>query len=229
MEIQNNILKHYLKNCYFINGTAYAGKSTMCRMLAEKYSMIHCEENYNLDMVLSVVTQEQQPALNYFNCKTSWQEYVSRTPDEFENWFNGISREVTGFEIAELIRLSVKEKVIVDTNIPCDVLKEISDYDHVAIMVCPPRISVEKFFDRSDTEKQFLLSEISKCPDPGLTLQNFKECIERVNSQKYFDQFVSSGFFTVVRDSTDADTRTETLETLARHFALEAKAPEVSS
>ena len=35
MEIQNNVLKHYLRNCYFINGTAYAGKSTMCKMLAE--------------------------------------------------------------------------------------------------------------------------------------------------------------------------------------------------
>ena len=24
MEIADNILKHYLRNCYFINGTAYA-------------------------------------------------------------------------------------------------------------------------------------------------------------------------------------------------------------
>ena len=27
MKIQDNILKFYLKNCYFITGTAYAGKS----------------------------------------------------------------------------------------------------------------------------------------------------------------------------------------------------------
>ena len=33
MHIENNILKHYLRNCYFITGTAYAGKSTMCAML----------------------------------------------------------------------------------------------------------------------------------------------------------------------------------------------------
>ena len=37
MFIENNILKHYLKNVYFITGTAYAGKSTMVKMLAEKY------------------------------------------------------------------------------------------------------------------------------------------------------------------------------------------------
>ena len=46
MNINNNILKAYLKNCFFINGTAYAGKSTMCKMLAEKYHLLLCGENY---------------------------------------------------------------------------------------------------------------------------------------------------------------------------------------
>lgn len=220
MEIHNNILKHYLRNCYFINGTAYAGKSTMCKMLAEKYGMIHCEENYNLDVILSIVTQEQQPNLNYFNSKIDWQEYVNRTPDEFENWYNGTSREVTGFEVAELIRLSANKKVIVDTNIPCDVLKEIADYNHVAIMLSPQSMSVEKFFDREDEEKQFLLSVINNCPDPQRTLQNFKECIARINSQKYYEQFRNSGFFTVVRDNVESDTQGEMLERIAEHFEL---------
>ena len=48
MHIENNILKHYLRNCYFITGTAYAGKSTMCAMLAEKYDMLHYSENYGI-------------------------------------------------------------------------------------------------------------------------------------------------------------------------------------
>ena len=32
MFIENNILKHYLKNVYFITGTVYAGKSTMVKI-----------------------------------------------------------------------------------------------------------------------------------------------------------------------------------------------------
>ena len=40
MHIENNILKHYLKNVYFITGTAYAGKSTTVKMLAERYDMV---------------------------------------------------------------------------------------------------------------------------------------------------------------------------------------------
>lgn len=222
MNVSNNILKYYLRNCYFINGTAYAGKSTMCKMLAEKYGMIHCEENYNMDTILSVVSEAKQPNLNYFNTKINWQEYVSRTPDEYEKWYNGVAEEVTEFEIAELIRLSANNRVIVDTNIPCEILKEISDYRHVAIMLSPQSMSVERFFNRDDKEKQFLLSEIQKCPNPEDTLQNFKDCIARINSQKYYDRFANSGFFTVVREDTQTDTKTETLAILAKHFGLDS-------
>ena len=221
MQIADNILRHYLRNCYFINGTAYAGKSTMCRLLAERYGMVHWEENYNMDTILSVVTQEEQPNLNYFNTKKNWQEYVSRSPEEFESWINGNSREVAGFEIAELIRLSWEKRVIVDTNIPCDILKRITDYKHVALLLSPQSMSVERFFDRPDPEKQFLLGEIQKCPDPEKTLENFLGGIARVNSRKYYDQFMESGFFTIVREDAEKDMREEILEVLARHFGLE--------
>ncbi len=34
ISIKSNLLKNLFKNVYFINGTAYAGKSTMVKMLA---------------------------------------------------------------------------------------------------------------------------------------------------------------------------------------------------
>ena len=46
MYIENNILRYYLRNVYFITGTAYAGKSTTVRMLADRYDMVFCGENY---------------------------------------------------------------------------------------------------------------------------------------------------------------------------------------
>ena len=46
MYIEHNILKYYLRNVYFITGTAYAGKSTTVRMLADRYDMVFCGENY---------------------------------------------------------------------------------------------------------------------------------------------------------------------------------------
>lgn len=220
MNLSNNIIKHYLRNCYFINGTAYAGKSTMCAMLAERYGMVHCGENYNLETILSVATPELQPNISYMNTKPSWQHFVSRTPDEYEAWVDGNARELAEFEIAELIRLSSDRKVIVDTNIPCELLREISDYDHVAIMLSPQAMAAERFFERDDAEKQFLLSVIQSCPDPEATLSRFQACIARVNSPERYEAFRNSGFFTLIRQDTDSDTREETLSRLATHFKL---------
>jgi len=52
------------KNVYFINGTAYAGKSTMVKSLAEKYHGIACEENYH-DRLLPELDREDFPCLTY--------------------------------------------------------------------------------------------------------------------------------------------------------------------
>lgn len=220
MNISDNIIKHYLKNVYFINGTAYAGKSTLCRMLAEKYGLILCGENYKLDELLTVVTPEEQPNLCYFHTMKDWQEYLNRTPEEFEQWLYGTSREAADFEIAELIRISEKQKVIVDTNIPADILKQIADYNQVAIMLSPQAMSVDYFFEREDEEKQFLLSQIRQSDDPEKTWNNFRACIARSNSPEHYEQWLRSGFYTIVRENTDQDTRAEVLEKLARHFGF---------
>ena len=220
MQIENNILKYYLRNCYFLNGTAYAGKSTMCKMLAKRHNMIHCEENYNLETILSIATPEVQPNICYMNTKPSWQHFVNRTPDEYEAWMDGNARELAGFEIAELIRLSSDKKVIVDTNIPYEMLWQITDYDHVAILLSPQSMSADRFFERDDPEKQFLLSVIESCPDPEATLMNFKKCIARVNSVERYEAFKNSGFFTLLREDTGRDTREEMLSALETHFKL---------
>ena len=107
MKIKNNIRKHYLKNCLFIDGTAYAGKSTMCRMLAEKYEWNLFGENYGMDRLLKLITPEEQPNSNYFKIMKDWQEFINRTPEDYLDWILGSSHEVAGFEIAELIRLSI--------------------------------------------------------------------------------------------------------------------------
>ena len=46
------------KNVFFITGTAYAGKSTMVKELAKKYSCIACEENYHDDYSGELDAQE---------------------------------------------------------------------------------------------------------------------------------------------------------------------------
>ncbi len=220
MKIENNILKHYLKNVFFINGTAYAGKSTMCKLLADKYDLIHCEENYSMDKFNAIAQPEIQPNMCYFRTHNDWQKFLNRTPQEYEAWIYENSREIAEFEIVELIRISEHKKVIVDTNIPLDMLKQIADYHQVAIMLSPQSMSVENFFDRIDPEKQFLLEQIKKAENPEKTMQNFKDCLALINSQEHYNEWIESGFFTIVRENTDQDTREETCDMLARHFRI---------
>lgn len=220
MKIENNILKHYLKNVYFITGTAYAGKSTTVKMLAERYNMVFCGENYHSKVSDAVATPDAQPDICFLKTLTDWEEFVTRTPEEYERWIYSTSKEAAEFEVAELISISQDRKVIVDTNIPVGILKEISNYNHVAVMLSPLSMSVDRFFDRSDPEKQFLLNVIESCEDSKTVMENYRRGLELINGQKHYDEYANSGFFTVVRQDTQKDTREEICEIIARHFGL---------
>ena len=220
MKIENNILKHYLKNVYFITGTAYAGKSTTVKMLAERYDMICCGENYHMAVSEIVATPETHPDLCYNRSLTDWKDFVTRTPEEYERWLYAVGREAAEFEVAELITISQDKKVIVDTCIPIDILKEITDYDHVAVMLSPQSMSVERFFDRSDPEKQFLLNVIDSCDDPAAVMENYRQGLARINSKEHYDEYANSGFFTVMREDNGLDTRKQVCDMIAKHFGL---------
>ena len=220
MKIENNILKHYLKNVYFITGTAYAGKSTTVKMLADRYDMVFCGENYHLNVSDVVATDDAQPDICFMKNLTDWKEFVTRTPEEYERWIYSVGKETAELEVAELISISQNRKVIVDTNIPIDILKEISDYNHVVVMLSPQSMSVERFFDRSDPEKQFLLNVIESCEDSEAVMENYRQGLALINSKKHYDEYANSGFFTVVRQDTEKDTKEEVCEIIAKHFGL---------
>lgn len=220
MKIENNILKHYLKNVYFITGTAYAGKSTTVKMLAERYDMIFCGENYHSEVADIVATPEKQPDSCYIKNLTDWKDFVTRSPEEYARWIFDTAKEAAEFEVAQLISIAKDKKVIVDTNIPIDILKEISDYNHVAVMLAPQSMSVERFFDRSDPEKQFILSVIDSCDNAEEVMENYKRGLALINSQENYNELAESGFFTVVREDDGKDTREEVCDRIAKHFGL---------
>ena len=220
MKIENNVLKHYLRNVYFITGTAYAGKSTTVKMLADRYGMICCGENYHMAVSDKVATLDTHPDLCYNKLLTDWKEFVKRSPEEYERWMYSVGREAAEFEVAELISISQNKKVIVDTNIPLDILKEISDYSRVAVMLSPLSMSVDRFFDRNDPDKQFLLGVIDSCEDADAVMENFRKGLERINGKEHYDEYANSGFFTVVREACETDTRDEVCDKIARHFGL---------
>ena len=188
------------ENVYFFNGTAYAGKSTLVKRLAEKHNGIACEENYH-NALLPELDRTQFPHLTYTRDLQDWHDFVRRTPDEYEAWIDGSSKECEILELRILEQLHTGGKpVFVDTNISVETLMEVSDTDHVLIMLADPDISVNRFFNRPDKEKQFLYRLIMEEADPAYALENFRQCLARINSRERYNAFLRSGFRVILRD-----------------------------
>ena len=151
---------------------------------------------------------------------TGWEEFLNRTPEAYDQWILSVSRESAAFEIAELLRLKDQGPIVVDTNIPLDLLHEIADPAHVAVMLSPQSMSVESFFDRIDPEKQFLLRIIQSCENPEAVMENYRRGLALINSQKHYDEYADSGFFTVVRQADGSDTKEAVCDAIAKHFGL---------
>ena len=200
-----------MDDIYYIIGTAYAGKSTMVKLLAEKYDGIACEENYHEKLVDESLDKDEFPCLCYTRDLQDWCEFIRRTPEEYASWIDGVAKECEILELQILEELKKQgRRIFVDTNISIETLKKISDTDHVLVMLSDQMISVNRFFERPDREKQFLYQLLMQEPDPDAAMANFREMLIRVNSKEAYDRFLNSGFKVLLR----ADNRTveETLE-----------------
>lgn len=200
-----------MDDVYYIIGTAYAGKSTMVTLLAEKYDGIVCEENYHDRLVDDKLDKNEFPCLCYTRDFQDWREFIRRTPEEYAAWCEGVSKECEVLELKILKGLKKQgRKIFVDTNISIETLKKISDTEHVLVMLSDQMVSVNRFFERPDREKQFLYQLLMQEPDPDAALANFREMLMRVNSKQAYDKFLYSGFKVLLRD--DNRTVEDTLE-----------------
>ena len=205
-------------NVYFITGTAYAGKSTMVKLLAEKHDGILCEENYH-DQLLPELSSTEFPFLTYTRDLKDWHDFIRRSPEEYKTWMDGVSIECEILELRLLDELKEQKKpVFADTNISIETLKKITPADHVLVMLADPQISVRRFFERPDRDKQFLYRLIMDEPDPEKAMENYRKGLMLINSQENYDHYLLSGFHVIFRDETRSVM--QTLEIVEKAFGL---------
>lgn len=193
-----------LDNVYFVIGTSYAGKSTIVKNLAQKHNGIALEENYH-DAKLPELDSREFPNLTYTRDLEDWHEFVRRTPDEYVTWINNVKKECEIVELQILEELLQKpeeqgKKIFVDTNISIETLHKISDVNHVLVMLSDKDVSIHRFFDRPDPEKQFLYQLMLEEPDPQAALDNYREILTRICSQEAYDELENCGFKKIYRD-----------------------------
>lgn len=207
-----------LTHAYFIIGTAYAGKSTMVRLLAQKHHGIPCEENYH-DRFFPDLDRDAFPCLTYTRRLQDWHDFIRRTPEEYEAWIDGAARECEVLELQILQGLQEQGKpVFVDTNISVETLKTVAEPGHVLVMLSDPQISVRRFFERPDREKQYLYRLIMEEPDPESAMENYRQGLARINSQERYDRFLNAGFPVILRD--ESRSVEQTLSLVEKAFGL---------
>jgi hypothetical protein len=190
----------YFENAYFIIGTSYAGKSTMVKELAKKHGGIACEENYH-DDYQGELDPKEFPCLTYTRDLVDWHDFIRRTPQEYKDWIDGAKKECEILELRMLPDICSQDKpVFVDTNISIEMLKKIAPVDHTAVLLSDPKISVKRFFDRPDPEKQFLYKLMLEEPEPEKALENYRQGLELICSQESYDELLYSGFNVIHRD-----------------------------
>ena len=205
-------------NAYFINGTAYAGKSTLVKRLAEKHGAVACEENYH-DAYPGPLDPAEFPCLCYTRDLTDWRDFIRRSPEAYEAWYDGVTKECEILELRMLPDICRRGKpVFVDTNISPETLRTVAVPGHVLILLADPEISASRFFERPDREKQFLYRLLLEEPDPAAAMENYRRGLMHINSRERYDRFLRAGFPVLLRD--ENRTIEETVALAERIFAL---------
>ena len=209
------------ENVYFINGTAYAGKSTLVKGLAARYDGIACEENYH-EKLMPGLDPAEFPCLTYTRDLQDWHDFIRRSPEAYEAWYDGVTKECEALELRILPELAKQGRpVFVDTNIRPETLRQITDSRHVLILLADPELSVRRFFDRPDREKQFLYRLIQEEPDPAAAMENYRQGLMRIHSRARYDAFLQSGFPVLYRD--EGRSAAQTLALAAERFGFPAE------
>lgn len=193
--------KHmFFENAYFILGTSYAGKSTIVKELAKKHSGIACEENYH-DHYPGELDAREFPCLTYTRDLEDWHDFIRRSPLEYKDWIDGVKKECEKLELRMLPEICNQGKMVfVDTNICAETLRKIAPLTHTLVMLADPEISLHRFFDRPDPEKQFLYQLIMEEPDPERAMENYRQGLKLICSQESYDEMENSGFNVIYRD-----------------------------
>jgi len=220
MNIAENILKHSLKNVYFLVGTACGGKTTMTKALSKKHGFIGYCDNWteeHFKVWRSIIDEKYQPNSTKRR-EIDWETYFGRSVEEFlaDKRDNHGADEYLQFSIIELIKLSRDKKVVADVWIEdFEFLLEISDYSRIACLLAPGELIIRDYYQRED-HKDFT-DCIKSLKDPEKKFETQNELF-RIGALDMMEKAERYGLFRVMRN--EDSTVEGTLKVLEEHFNL---------
>lgn len=213
MYIANNVLKHHLKNVYFVGGTACGGKTTMAQKIAEKYGMIYYNADETMIEHFKIASEAEQPEMS--RKFASAVDYFCRPIDEYTQWILDINKEALDMIIVDLIKLSGEKPVIAEGHFDARWIKEITCYNRMVFLYAEEDLLRKDYYSRED--KKPMLDAINRMDNPeevikhtldlSVNLTNHQVEVAKDNKVKWF-----------VRDNDS--TVEKTMEAIEKHFNL---------
>ena len=211
MIIQENIIKEYLRNVYFITGTPCGGKTTIIKTLVKKYGIeaYLIDEQFSVHQLMS--DAEHQPNMNK-RFKDA-DEFFGRSVEEYSNWLLGNTREQLDFVLLDLIKLSRNKVVLCDIHLAAKEALKYTDPSRIAFLLRNPKELVEEYSSRPDHAG--FCEFIHSATDYEKAKATVNETLYSLNIDNY-NYIKDSDFFWLERD--DNRTVEETADLVAKHF-----------
>ena len=213
MNIQDNVIKAYLKNVYFVTGTACGGKSTISRALAERHDLLLFDIDQRFDQHQQLSDPAFQPAMN----KTfrDADEFFGRSVEEYRQWLLDNTREQLDFVLLDLMRVSQNQPVVCDCHLTLEQVSLFTDPDRVVFLLKEPSNIIEDYCNRPD--HQGFNSFISSASDPAKAKATCNETLRSLNAD-FYHAVKGSEYFWVER--TPESTVQQTTQLVERHFGF---------
>jgi hypothetical protein len=214
-----NLLRHYLGDAYFFNGTACAGKSTLSKAFAARHGFDWLSENLLNERMKGLMEAAWQPAWwagpRDGAPAKDWERHFGRPPEEYRAWLDACIAETVPLMVLELIRLSAGGPVVVDLPFAVQTSIEIAAPGHLMFLLTTEAFVVRDYYGRPDDQGLFALLK---------SLNNAEELIENgkktliCGHQKFLDEVYQSGLPFLMRDNNR--TVESTLQLIDRIFGF---------
>ncbi|MDE6201689.1 MAG: shikimate kinase [Clostridiales bacterium] len=210
----NKYAKEQFKNVYFIAGCATGGKTTISKVIAEKYSFIRYDADVEFDKHKKLSNALEQPAMNrQFN---NADDFFLRDIDDYVQWLKDNANEQLPFILDDIIELSQRNKVVCDLQLTVDEAKQIADYNQIVFLIREDNSDIINDYCRRESHGDFN-AFINSATNPARAKQNCNEVLRKLNSG-LCDEIKSSDFYWIARNGNS--TVLNTLKAVEKHFGL---------
>lgn len=216
MIFQDNVIKEYLKNVYFITGTPCGGKTTISRELAKRHNLLVYDIDEQFENHQKSSNSAVQPSMN--KVFKDADEFFGRTVEEYKKWLIDNTREQLDFVLLDLIRLSQNQIVLCDCHLTVEEAEKFTEASRIVFLIKEPSNLVDDYCNRPD--HQGFSDFIDSTSDTEKAKVICNAVLKSLNEKRCND-IKSSNYFWIER--TENSTINETVRKVEQHFGLVEK------